>query len=180
MLLWIDIETTGLDPVNDHILEVAWRVTNDSLIPWSVTKTHIIRPTKETWRAMQQSPFVMDMHIESGLLSDIDKFDHQLLLEDVEQEIINDISIVANEDWMVAGSSVHFDLGFLREHMPRLSNMLSHRIYDTTTLKTLFKSVGHLDVIGNDAPHRAAFDIDNSLRYAWMYRDILTDHFKEN
>lgn len=179
MLLWIDLETTGTDPQNDYILEVAWRITNDSLIPWSVTKSHVVRPSKEAWKQLQQTPFVMDMHIENGLLAEIDA-DHDLLLvEDVEDLLLADIAIV-DEVWMVAGSSPHFDLGFIREHMPRLAQKLSHRIYDTSTLKTLFKSVGHVDTIQNHSKHRAANDIDNSLAFAWMYRDILTDTYKEN
>lgn len=177
MLLWIDLETTGIDPVNDHILEVAWRITNDSLIPWSVTKSHVVRPSKDAWKQLQQTPFVMDMHVQNGLLTDIDADIDLVLLEDVEDEILKDVNIVDGE-WMVAGSSVHFDLGFIREHMPRLAEKLSHRIYDTTTLKTLFKSTGHMDDIHNDGKHRAANDIDNSLRYAWMYRDIITDGIK--
>lgn len=177
MLLWIDLETTGTDPASDHILEVAWRITNDSLIPWSVTKSHVVRPSKEAWTQLQQTPFVMDMHIENGLLNDIDTMHDLLLIEDVEDLILSDIDIV-NEVWMTAGSSPHFDLSFIREHMPRLARKLSHRIYDTSTLKTLFKSVGHMDEIRNEGKHRAATDIDNSLAYAWMYRDILTDLYK--
>lgn len=178
MLIWIDLETTGIDPVNDHILEVAWRITNDSLIPWSVTKSYVARPSKEAWVQLKETPFVMDMHIENGLLADIDTMHDLLLVEDIEDLILKDVSIV-DGPWMIAGSSPQFDLGFIREHMPRLGRLLSHRVYDTTTLKTLFKSVGHMDDIKNDGKHRAANDIDNSLAYAWMYRDILTDLYKE-
>lgn len=175
MLLWIDLETTGIDPVNDHILEVAWRITNDSLIPWSVTKSHVVSPSPNVWRQLKESPFVMDMHIQNGLLNDIDNdFVEKLVIEDIEDDILADVNIVDGH-WMVAGSSVHFDLAFIREHMPRLAMKLSHRIYDVTTLKTLFKSVGYVDDIGNDFKHRAASDINNAMRYAWMYRDILVD-----
>jgi oligoribonuclease (3'-5' exoribonuclease) len=168
MLLWLDLETTGIDPVNDHILEVAWRITNDSLIPWSVTQSRVVSPTADVWRQLKETPFVMDMHIQNGLLDDIDnEFVDKLMLEDIEDEILKDVNIV-DGPWMVAGSSVHFDLAL----------KLSHRIYDVTTLKTIFKSVGHVDNIGNDFKHRAASDIDNSYRYALMYRDILVDGIK--
>jgi oligoribonuclease len=178
MLLWLDLETTGIDPVNDHILEVAWRITNDSLIPWSVTQSRVVSPTADVWRQLKETPFVMDMHIQNGLLDDIDnEFVEKLMLEDIEDEILKDVNIV-DGPWMVAGSSVHFDLAFIREYMPRLAEKLSHRIYDVTTLKTIFKSVGHVDNIGNDFKHRAASDIDNSYRYALMYRDILVDGIK--
>ena len=100
-------------------------------------------------------------------------------VEDIEDQIIAQLKETGLEEpVMVAGFSVHFDLSFVHEHMPRLATQLSHRVYDVSTMKTLFKSVGHTDVITNDNKHRANHDIDNSLRYAWMYRDILVDGIK--
>lgn len=32
MLLWLDLETTGLDPMKEHVLEVAAVLTRDNLV----------------------------------------------------------------------------------------------------------------------------------------------------
>lgn len=177
MLLWIDLETTGLDPKEDLILEVAWLTTTDDLKPLTPLRSHVIRQTNtRAWELIAQSPFVYDMHNTSGLLDEIEADVDLVQLSDVEEAICHDIGGWAdNSVVMVAGSSPHFDMSFIQEDMPILAEKLSHRIFDVTTLKTLFKGANYNPEIANDMPHRAASDIANSLEYAVLYHEILMD-----
>lgn len=62
-LLWMDVETTGLDTQHDRILEIGLIVTDDNLIPLDEGFHSIIRYSGET------SEFITAMHTPNGLLA---------------------------------------------------------------------------------------------------------------
>lgn len=174
MLLWIDLETTGLSPVDDYILEVAWTITDNSLVTIDDVYTHVAEISPKAWVQLTQTPEVLEMHRTSGLLAELDEAKTLMRVEDIEDQIIAQLKETGLEEpIMVAGFSVHFDLSFVHEHMPRLASMLSHRTYDVTTLKTFFKSV-HVDHhVENYGKHRAHYDIVEALSVAREYRDYI-------
>jgi oligoribonuclease len=174
MLLWIDLETTGLSPQDDYILEVAWTITDNSLVTIDDVYTHVTELTPKAWVQLTQTPEVLEMHRNTGLLTEIDEAKKLMRVEDIEDQIIDQLKQAGLEEpIMSAGFSVHFDLGFINEHMPRLGRMLSHRTYDVTTLKTFFKSV-HVDHhVENYGKHRAHYDIVEALSIAREYRDYV-------
>jgi oligoribonuclease (3'-5' exoribonuclease) len=73
MYLWIDLETTGLDPDNDRIIEVGWFISSgfEQLTP---EQSVLITPDKIAWELMQQDLFVQTMHTENGLIKDMESF----------------------------------------------------------------------------------------------------------
>lgn len=172
MLLWIDLETTGLSPIDDHILEVAWTITDNSLVTIDDVYTHVCQISPSAWVQLTQTPEVLEMHRNSGLLAEIDEAKTLMRLEDIEDQIMAQLNETGLEEIiMVAGFSVHFDLGFINEHMPRLARLLSHRTYDVTTLKTFFNSVYIEHHVENYGKHRAHYDIVEALSVAREYRD---------
>jgi oligoribonuclease len=174
MLLWIDLETTGLSPQDDHILEVAWTITDNSLITIDDVYTHVTQLSPQAWVQLTQTPEVLEMHRNSGLLTEIDEAKTLMRLEDIEDQIIAQLKQTGLEEIiMVAGFSVHFDLSFINEHMPRLARLLSHRTYDVTTLKTFFKSVHIEHHVENYGKHRAHYDTVEALSIAREYRDYI-------
>jgi oligoribonuclease (3'-5' exoribonuclease) len=174
MLLWIDLETTGLSSVDDYVLEVAWTITDNSLVTVDDVYTHVCDISPKAWVQLTQTPEVLEMHRNTGLLTEIDEAKDLMRLEDIEDQIIDQLKNVNTEEQiMVAGFSVHFDLGFINEHMPRLAKMLSHRTYDVTTLKTFFKSVHVSHNVENYGKHRAHYDIVEALSIAREYRDYV-------
>lgn len=174
MLLWIDLETTGLSPVDDHILEVAWTITDNSLVTIDDVYTHVCQISPAAWVQLTQTPEVLEMHRNSGLLTEIDEAKALMRLEDIEDQIMAQLKETGLEEIvMVAGFSVHFDLGFINEHMPRLARLLSHRTYDVTTLKTFFNSVYIEHHVENYGKHRAHYDIVEALSVAREYRDYV-------
>ena len=68
-LLWVDTETTGLDPEHDQLLEIAIRCTDPHAETTLGACHRIIRPHHLDLTAM--SPTVFTMHTDNGLLHEI-------------------------------------------------------------------------------------------------------------
>jgi oligoribonuclease len=68
------------------------------------------------------------------------------------------------------GSSVHFDRGFLRVHMPRVESFFSFMNIDVSSIKNLIK-IWEPDNrwFPKDRPHRALADVANTLDEASFY-----------
>jgi oligoribonuclease (3'-5' exoribonuclease) len=175
-LLHLDLETTGLDEHTDHILEVAWTITDDKLrSPWPViVDSRVITPSAETWKLIEASQFIQDMHGPTGLLKELMNTVLTSDLGNVEREIIGDLNEYEGggprQEWHLAGASVHFDLGFIKVWMPNLAKRLHHRVYDTSTLRQFFSSLNVEHGVVNNKPHRAAHDVQEMLTMAWRYR----------
>ena len=71
MYLWIDLETTGLDPDNDRIIEVGWFLSENH-VQITPEQSVLITPDKIAWELMQQDLFVQNMHTNNGLLKDME------------------------------------------------------------------------------------------------------------
>lgn len=185
-LLWLDLETTGLDPNNDHIVEIAWQLTTTALDELSPLRTHVIQPNGMTFGKLELAPFVKNMHIESGLYEDLLHPSRTLRLNVAEHMVLLNISehTLPEDDVQLAGASVHFDKAFLASWMPHVNERLHHRVYDTSTLKTFFEDLGIQHGIENEGQHRAANDVREVLAVARRYREyvetlkavVVTDH----
>ena len=80
----------------------------------------------------------------------------------------------------LAGSSVHFDRGWLERHLPRLVEGRTYRLADVSAMRELvsrFGPVGHrLVATRPSAPvkaHRVDPDLDASLAELRHYRDAV-------
>lgn len=179
MFLWIDLETTGLNPENDEIVEVGW-FFSDNWEWFSVPQSCVVTPTTAGWELLQQQP-VNKMHQESGLLAELSKGD-TLLIEDVEDQILEDMERLVRkydvDDIILAGSSVHFDRGFIANEMLRLDERLSHRHFDVSTLRMFFDGLGYHELSERDTPstHRAKQDIVDSYKLARQYVEWVNKH----
>lgn len=177
MYLWIDLETTGIDPDSGEILEVAWFLSDNWEI-LSEAKSLLVTPTGETFDLIKQDLVVSSMHRDSGLAADLALSNYTLRIEDIEDEILFDLEEywVASDKWTIlAGSSVHFDRSWIREYMPRLDKVLSHRHFDVSTLKMFFDSVGfcHLGMRDTPTKHRALDDVKESYKLARKYVNLI-------
>jgi len=176
MLLWLDLETTGLDPDGGEILEVSWFISDNWEILTDV-KSHIVTPTYITFELIKQDMFAQTVHYENGLMKDI-LWGDTLRLEDIEDMILKDLSRMNEDDSfpILAGSSVHFDRGFIRNYMRRLDNELSHRHFDVSTLMMFFNSLGYYELSRREngsSTHRAADDVLASYKLARKYVNMM-------
>jgi oligoribonuclease len=164
-LFWTDLETTGLDPAKDSILEIAV-LEADLSAPFDWT-TRLHTPLRWKGDPASLQVKVRTMHETSGLLAACSE--EATTLADVEAELLEVIPEVEDygERPTLAGSSVHFDLSFLRVHMPRLAARFSHRVYDVSAVKIFCRSLGMpKDLVPRAEAHRALADVEESIRHA--------------
>lgn len=168
--LWLDLETTGLDPNKCRILECAALLADDGIDGdmspgYGVSFVSAIRQSDDAW-IEEMDPFVRDMHTRNGLIEACQGDDARELTE-VEDALVALASelITGPRTVVLAGSTVAFDQGFLRVHMPRLAELLSHRCFDVSTLKMADRAWADQPFKKAEA-HRAMPDVLESLEHA--------------
>jgi oligoribonuclease len=184
--LFLDTETTGLDPREDAILEVAWFLTNEHFEVISEPQTYAVNidegNTIASLSAMGQ--YVREMHTATGLL---DELEDGATLDYIFQQLANDIDTYAGIDDTVhiAGFSIHFDVDFLkandfdslfRDFTPKRTPHIHHRHLDLSSVKLVMEATGMTNHIGydsNDLPHRALNDAFEALYYAKRLKNVL-------
>ena len=150
-IFWLDVETTGLNPDKDTLER-----------PFNVGP--IRNPAFRFADVAALSPYILDMHTKNGLLAACAR--STTTVAEIEEHLLTLVPEVTGDDKpTLAGSSVHFDHGFLRVHMPRLAARFSHRHYDVSAVKLFCRSLGMTKVPKAEA-HRARADILESIEHA--------------
>jgi oligoribonuclease len=175
MYLWIDLETTGLDPDNDRIIETGWMLSS-SIQQLTPPQSVLITPDKIAWELMQQDLFVQTMHTQNDLLKDMESFG-TIVVEDAEDQILEDLAKYPDDLFILAGASVHFDRGFIRNWMPRLDRKLSHRHLDVSTLRMFFDDSGFHSYGEKMRPtvHRALEDVVDAHSLYMRYLELVQE-----
>jgi len=184
---FLDVETTGLDPVDNYVLEVAWQFTDDRFNPIGEGQSWIVdHGLREPTVAAQirDSAFITNMHSESGLLLDLaNPSVPKLRMDDILDAFVDSALDVgaANDQVRLAGYSVSFDREFLRENGWRdlfeskaLGFQMHHRILDLSSVIQMFEAADReVPSTYNENPHRALDDALDALEKAQlMAREI--------
>lgn len=178
LLLWIDIETTGLDPLKHRILEIACMVTDRDLKIVAPLRTHLLHCDTDM---LDMSDHVRQMHSDSGLLEEVDRFmadvDEYKWRVDVQDALCLWLSGIAESGTLTpVGNSVNFDVGFLRVHMPRVYDLLHYRQLNVSSIAMwCLWQFGWLGVkpFPKLKAHRAAADLMESYGELCWLRDHL-------
>lgn len=175
MLYWLDIETTGLDPRIDSMLEIGMVITDDDL---NIVAPHMadIRIAASPAALANMVPFVKNMHEGSGLLADLQD-GSAVSLRDAERAVINFVESTGDTSPRVmAGASVHFDRSFLRLMMPKLDAMFIHRHADVSAMREFHRRWAPEVVTTRPAgAHRPLMDLLDSINLARALRTNLKE-----
>lgn len=166
-LLWTDLETTGLDPQRDTILEIAV-FEADLSAPFDARLIFHQTPYFPASRREGLSEFILKMHTDNGLLAECADVSNPILAKCLHR--LSDLVGPPPKDRedlpVLAGSSVHFDHAFLRAHHQALGAVqLSHRHYDVSAIKLFCQSLG-MPKLPKAEAHRAKDDVLESIAHA--------------
>lgn len=164
VLAWMDLEMTGLDAVNDVIIEIATLITDDDLNIIAEGPELVIHTTDERLAAME--PVVVNMHAKSGLTEEVRA--STVTLEDAATQTLEFLKAHIPDARTVplCGNSIGVDRRFLAIHMPEVEEFLHYRSIDVSTIKELARRWypetmgGH---IKKNLAHRALDDIRESI-----------------
>ncbi|MBD8868849.1 oligoribonuclease [Nocardioides donggukensis] len=172
-LVWIDCEMTGLDLVNDALIEVAALVTDFDLNVLGEGIDLIVKPPAEAIE--QMNDFVREMHVTSGLL---DELADGLTMADAEEQVLAYVKQHCPDGSRppLAGNTVATDRAFLARDMPDLESFLHYRIVDVSSIKELSRRwfpKAYYSAPSKRGNHRALADIQESIEELRYYREAV-------
>jgi oligoribonuclease len=180
-LVFLDLETSGLDPQRDVILEVAAYYENSGA---HHRKNLVLHYAPEALADM--NPFVVEMHTKNGLLEEVDRAQwngvasttaaaEAHLIEWLESALPWRLGDPGYLKPILAGEGIHFDQRFLRVHMPRFFARFDYPLEDISTLKRALRRALGRDFVDNEIlpeteaheaedRHRAMDDVEEAVR----------------
>jgi len=173
MLIWMDLEMTGLDESRHVIVEIATLVTDDDLNIIAEGPNLVIHQPDEVMAHMDD--FVTNMHTVSGLLEMIKT--STISEAEAMQQTLDFIKKHSPEPNKIplCGNSIRTDRTFLAKYMPEIENWLHYRCVDVSTIKELVKrwnpGLEHARPKSEGITHRAMDDIRDSVAELKFYRD---------
>lgn len=165
-ILWVDLEMTGLDPIEDRILEVAAIVTD-----WDFKELDIYEA------AVKVGPRLMERRMVRGPSKDFwQKFPevYKALVKQnaergrsgrtIENELIAFVEKNFDKDTpvLLGGNSIHMDRQFIANEWRRLNAKLNYRMLDVSAFKVVFDGK-YNKKFAKPENHRALDDIRGSI-----------------
>ena len=167
--LFLDLETTGLDPLVETPIEVAAILTDKHFR--EITRYHgVIAIDPEAIPFM--SEWCQKTHGESGLLNECVTSETDSI--QVFDGLVEVLEAYGAKNLVLAGNSVHFDRSFLKVHASQVMEYLHYRNLDITSVLAIFQGTPHEIPRAEAVAHRAMADIEWSLETARGARRHLT------
>ena len=134
LLVWLDLEMTGLDPETCVIVELALIITDRELNAIADPLNLAIWQPESVLDKM--SPYVRKMHTKSGLVERIRA--SNISVEDAERKAIEKVTDYCKfQTSPLCGNTIGQDRRFLFKYMPTFENFLHYRSIDVSTVKEL-------------------------------------------
>ena len=171
MLVWMDLEMTGLDPSRHVIVEIATLITDDDLEIVGEGLDLVVHQPPAALAEMED--IVRNMHRSSGLIKEIEA--STLSLEDAGAQTLAFIKTHVPDARSVplCGNSIGTDRRFLAAYLPEVEEYLHYRSIDVSSIKELAKRWFPKECAAapqKNSAHRALGDIEESLAELRYYR----------
>ncbi len=169
-LIWIDLEMTGLDTVNDEIIEIATIVTDKNLNKVAEGPVISIYQPRELLDGMDA--WNKEQHAKSGLMERVRNSPLDAKAAEAETLAFLDQHVPPQKSPM-CGNSVCQDRRFLARCMPALEAYFHYRNLDVSTLKELAMRWWPEMAQGfkKESKHLALDDIRDSIAELAYYRE---------
>lgn len=185
-LVWVDLETIGLNEREHPIIEAGIIVTDrfgverartSSLVGYS--KNYLLP------RISQENvdPIVYAMHTKNGLFEEVeaacalvDMGHLEYRRPEVERALIEWLDVVTDgpQKYQMAGASIHYDRRFLSAQMPRLETWFHYRNYDVSTILGLAGMAKVKCPYQKRNIHRAIPDIEDEIAVqTWAMQNLV-------
>ena len=166
-MLWVDLEMTGLDPIEDRILEVAAIVTDwdfNEIAHYTAVKKvgpNLIKPRLfgyfgVRYRWVGAALLAQNLEVKHGRTVENE------LLDFIEEHFGDD------ERVLLAGNSIHQDRKFIENEWTRLNERLHYRMLDVSAWKVVFEGK-YRKKFAKPEEHRALADIRGSIEELKYY-----------
>lgn len=173
--VWLDKETTGIDPKTNSILEVGIIITDrkDNILAEFQT---LVQPQQAHLDNMNE--FVRNMHTESGLLAELEAASGDVPSRgEAEQAIVDFLKSRDKPPKMLVptGNNVQkFDLAFAAEHMPAILDLMHYRTVDLSCLfEAIEKATGEDKRPPKKEAHRVLADLREAIGLWSVWADLV-------
>jgi oligoribonuclease len=171
-LIWVDLEMTGLDTINDTILEVATIVTDSELNLLAEGPVCAVR--HDTSGLMAMDDWNRSHHTDTGLWQRV--VNSRNTMRDAEVETLEFLKKwVDKRSSPMCGNSICQDRRFMHRLMPELESWFHYRHLDVSTLKelaSLWMPVA-INSFAKENRHEALSDIRESIAELRYYRQFM-------
>ncbi|MGM0855976.1 MAG: oligoribonuclease [Pseudomonadota bacterium] len=170
LLVWIDLEMTGLDPNKERIIEVATLITDAHLNV--IAEGPVIAVKQPDSLLASMDDWNQKTHGESGLVARVKASD--VGVAGAEQQTLDFLrQYVVPGSSPMCGNSIHQDRRFLEREMPALWAFFHYRNLDVSSVKELAKrwNPGALAGFKKQNVHLAMDDIKESIAELAHYRN---------
>ena len=168
-LVWMDLETTGIDDRSCSIIEIATIITDKDLHTVEEGPVLVIHQSEAVLRNMD--PWCIDQHGGSGLTEACRKSTVSLAKAEAETLAFVRKHCLKGKA-PLCGNSIGFDRRFIMHHMPKLNNYLDFRNVDVSSFKELVYRwyPGVVEKVIKKSTHRSLDDIRESIDEMRFYR----------
>jgi len=168
-LVWIDLEMTGLDTVNDVIIEIATLITNPNLDVLAEGPVLAIHQSDQRLAGMDE--WNTKQHGQSGLIERVKK-------SQIDAAGAENATLEFLQQWVpvgkspMCGNSICQDRRFLARLMPGLEAYFHYRNLDVSSIKILAQhwNPAVSDGVKKEGNHLAMDDIKDSVAELRHYR----------
>ncbi len=171
-LVWIDLEMTGLDPLRNHIIEIATVVTDGELETVAEGPNIVIHQPRSVMYEMDD--WNTRNHTASGLFNEV--LASRVSTEEAERTTLKFLTEHCGAKTSpMCGASICQDRRFLARAMPELAAFFHYRNLDVSSIKILagLWNAQALDGAEKNKRHRARSDIHASIAELRHYRQTM-------